>query len=355
MNKWLEECRMLYNNFLAQRKSGWENEKKSFTLYDQLNLLPELKRTFPKLKMVHSQVLQNVGMRIDLAYAAFFRRLKNHEKPGYPRFKGYGRYDSFCYPCCVDIKVADESIKLPKIGEINWIKHRKIDGELKTATVKRKNDKWFVYLVTDFANTKNYGISDKTVAIDVGIKTFATLSDGNNIQNPRFFETKQKELAKKQRRFQKARDSKNKSRIKKTKRAVSKIHEKIKNSRHNFVHQQTKHLTKNYKIIIVEDINANEMLKKKWCNKQILDAAWGSFLNILTSKAECAGRKVIKVNPAYTSQTCSKCGTRTLHELKDRIFNCSCGFSSDRDENASFNILRLGLQSLDKLAQANKS
>ncbi len=345
-NKWLEECRMLYNNFLSQRKNGWEKEKKSFTLYDQHKFLPELKKTYPKLKMVYAQVLQNVGMRVDLAYRAFFRRLKNHEKPGYPRFKSFGRYDSFCYPCCADIKVTDETIHLPKIGEIKWAKHRNIEGKLKTVTIKRSGDKWFVYIVTDSSNTKNYEISDKTVAIDVGIKTFATLSDGNNIQNPRFFETKQKELAKKQRRFQKARDSKDKKKIKKAKRAVNKVHEKIRNSRHNFVHQETKRLTKEYNILIVEDINANEMLKKKWCNKQILDAAWGSFLTILTNKAECAGRKVIKVNPAYTSQTCSKCGTRVLHELKDRIFTCSCGYSEDRDKNAAFNILTLGLQSL---------
>lgn len=346
MNRWLEECRMLYNNFLGQRKNGWEKEKKSFTLYTQLNQLPKLKKTYPGLKQVYSQVLQNVGMRVDLAYQAFFRRLKRHEKPGYPRFKSYGRYDSFCYPCTVDIKITDKTIHLPKIGSIDWVKHRNIKGKLKTVIIKRSGDKWFVYVVTDFFNSKNYGASNETVAIDVGIKTFATLSDNNNIQNPRFFETKQKELAKKQRKFQKARDSKDKRAIKKTKRAVGKIHEKIRNSRHNFVHQETKNLTKKYNVIIVEDINANEMLKKKWCNKQILDAAWGSFLIILTNKAECAGRKVIKINPAYTSQTCSKCGTRTLHELKDRIFNCSCGYSADRDANAAQNILALGLQSL---------
>lgn len=348
MENWLEECRMLYNNFVSQRKDGWEKHKKSTGLYEQLNLLPELKRKYPKLKTVYSQVLQNIGVRVDLAYQAFFRRIKNGEKPGYPRFKSYGRYDSFCYPSCVDFKFTDETIKLPKIGEVKWIKEREIYGKLKTVTIKRQYGKWYVYVVTNYINLKQYPKTNETVAIDVGIETFATLSNDKNISNPRFFETKQKALAKAQRRFQKAKDSKNKFKIRKSSKAVNHIHEKIKNSRHDFVHKITKDLTSRYETIIVEDININDMIKKRWCNKQILDAAWGNFLTILKSKAECAGRKVIKINPAYTSQTCSKCGTRTLHELKDRIFNCSCGYSANRDANAAQNILALGLQCLAK-------
>ena len=122
----------------------------------------------------------------------------------------------------------------------------------------------------------------------------------------------------------------------------------MENTRHNFVHQVTNSLVQKYNVICVEDINANEMLKKRWCNKQILDAAWGNFLDTLTFKAECAGHKLVRVNPAYTYQTCSKCGTRVLHELKDRVFNCGCGHSENRDLNAAKNILRLGLQSLAK-------
>ncbi len=346
MTKWLEECRMLYNNLVSQRKNGWEKNKKSFSLYDQLNRLPELKRTYPKLKTVYSQVLQNVGIRVDLAYQAFFRRLKRYEKPGYPRFKGYGRYDSFCYPCAIDIKLNEDSIKFPKIGMISAIFHREIKGKMKTATIKRSHGKWYLVIVTDFVDNKKILKSNKTVAIDVGIETFATLSDGNNILNPRFFERKQKALAKVQRRLEKHKKEKSSRRIKKARRAISKVHEKIVNSRHNFVHQTTNKLIKEYGIIILEDININNLIKKRWCNKQILDAAWGSFTNILTNKAECAGRMVVKVNPAWTSQTCSKCGIRTLHELKDRIFNCECGYSANRDANAAQNILTLGLQSL---------
>jgi len=341
---WLEECRMLYNHFISERKQGWAKNKKSFTLYTQLNGLVKIKKTYPKLRTVYSQVLQNVGMRVDRAYQGFFRRLKRHEKPGYPRFKSYGRYDSFCYPTAANIKMDEDKIRLPMLGEVAWVKHREIEGKPKTLTVKRQHGKWFAYLVTDTERKIECPKSNENVGVDVGILTFAALSDGNNVENPRFFETKQKELAKKNRAFQKARDAK--KGVVRAKKALIRVHEKIGNNRHNFVHQVTNSLVQKYNVICVEDINANEMLKKRWCNKQILDAAWGNFLDTLTFKAECAGRKLVRVNPAYTSQTCSKCGTRVLHELKDRVFNCGCGHSENRDLNAAKNILRLGLQSL---------
>ena len=348
MTKWLEECRMLYNNFLGQRKDGWEQRKEKFSLYDQLNTLPKLKKTFPKLGSVYSQVLQNVGIRVDLAYQAFFRRVKRHEKPGYPRFKSYGRYDSFCYPTSVNVGFCEGTIKLPKLGIVPCVFHRKTEGNPKTVTVKRQHGKWYIFVVTDFTPHKNVDKSKAAVGIDVGIETFATLSDGEKIENPRFFETKQKDLAKAQRKLQKAKSSNAKPKVIRAARgAVGKVHEKIGNSRHNFIHQTTNSLIGKYSTLVVEDINTNSMIKKRWCNKQILDAAWASFINTLAHKAECAGRKFMKVNPAYTSQTCSRCGTRTLHELKDRIFNCSCGYSAHRDANASRNILTLGLQSLE--------
>ena len=342
---------MLYNNFVEQRKTGWEKNKKGFTLYEQLNRLPKLKKTYPKLRTVYSQVLQNVGIRVELAYQAFFRRFRKHETPGYPRFKGYGRYDSFCYPSCVSVEVGEDYVYLPKIGKLDAVIHRKIEGKLKTATVKRLHRKWYLFLVTDHVNKRDLPKSDKSVGIDVGITTFATLSDGNRIENPRFFEAKQRALTKAQRRFQKAKSGKCGVRVAKTKKVVSRIHEKIGNSRHNFIHQTTNRLIRDYGILSLEDINTNSLLKKRWCNKQILDAAWANFASVLEVKAECAGRQVVKVNPAYTSQSCSKCGTRTLHKLEDRVFRCSCGHSEDRDANASKNILALGLQSL--LAKAS--
>ena len=344
---WLEECRMLYNHFLNQRKEGWEKNKESFSLYGQQSFLPELKIKFPKLKTVYSQVLQNVAVRVDLAFQDFFRRVKNGGKPGHPRFKKYGRYDSFCYPDSQDVKISENTIHFPKIGKVHWIQHRNIIGSIKTTTIKRHLGKWYAFLVTDNINKKEYPKTDKTVGIDVGVMTFATLSDGSNVENPRFFEKKQKDLAKVQRRFQKARDSKNERKIKKTKRVIQKVHEKIYNCRHDFLHKTTNSLVQKYDVIAIEDLNINSLLRKKWCNKQILDAAWGNFILTLSIKAECAGKKIVKVNPAYSSQVCHKCDTRTAHVLSERTFKCGCcGYTGGRDENASKNILRLGLQSL---------
>lgn len=351
----LEECRMLHNNFLAERKFSWKDHKKSISRYDQIKRLPRLKREYPKLKTVYSQVLQNVATRVDLAYQAFFRRLKSKEKPGYPRFKGYGRYDSFCFPDATSLKISEDSVHIPKIGKVSWVMHRQIEGKVKTATIKRSGEDWFVFVVANATrkiqvseNNNLVGIDDSnSVGIDVGITTFATLSDGNTIENPRFFETKQNDLARKQRKFQKVRDAK--KCVRKAKRAVSKVHKKIRNCRHDFAHKITNRLVQTYETICIEDINANSLIRKRWCNKQLLDAAWASFTSMLSYKAECAGRKLVKVNPAYTSQTCSVCGTRTVHELKDRTFKCSCGHEEDRDLNASRNILRLGLQSLGNL------
>lgn len=339
---WLEECRMLYNSFLLQRKTGWEESKKSYTLYDQLNGLVTKKKEFPKLRQVHSQVLQEVGVRVDFAFRAFFRRVKAHEAPGYPRFKSYGRYDSFCYPTCSAIKFESDYVVLPKIGKVSAIFHREIVGNPKTLLVKRCGDKWFIFIVTDTVKKTNEATTGKSVGIDVGIKNFATFSDGKTIDNPRFFETDQQQLSRRQRKLAKAKSSEHR-RIKKS---IRRIHERIVNRRHNFANKTAKDLVRCYDVIAVEDIYTNSFLKKRWCNKQILDAAWASFIATLVFKAECAGKQVIKVNPAYTSQTCRKCGSRTILKLSDRIFSCECGHIENRDLNASHNILRLGLQSL---------
>ena len=127
----------------------------------------------------------------------------------------------------------------------------------------------------------------------------------------------------------------------------SRIYERIANKRKEFCYKQSNKLIKNYDTLCIEDIKINKLIQKRWCSKQISDASWGMFFDILTYKAESAGRIIIKVNPSYTSQTCHKCGTRTTHELKDRIFDCSyCNYSENRDLNAAKNILRLGIQSL---------
>jgi putative transposase len=348
IEKCLYSCSFLYNLFLEERKNNWEKQQKNTSVYDQLKKLPKLKKIYPELKSIHSQVLQNVGIRLDLAFQAFFRRYKNGEKPGYPRFKSRYRYSSFTYTQ-FNLKNLDKEAKkifLSKIGNVYIELHRELLGKPKTATIiKTASNKYYLVITCVDTIKEKFNQTEKEIGIDVGILSFATLSNGKKINNPRFFETEQKKLAKKQRKFQKAKE--NKKNIKKSYRALVKVHERITNKRNDFSHKTSISLVKKYKIICIEDINTNEIIKKRWCNKQILDAAWSKFIENLTYKAEYAGCKLIKCNPAYTSQTCSKCGTRTVHELKDRQFNCKhCNFMIDRDENAAKNILRIGLDSL---------
>lgn len=335
LNGQFETCRFLYNQLLETRKNAWEKEKKSISCYDSIKQIPKLKETYPQLSSVYSQCLQNVAIRIDLAYQGFFRRLKNGDKPGYPRFRGKNRYSSICYPQYNNgCKIKENKLSLYKIGDIDIVLHRKVLGVPKTITIyKTSTRKWFAIVSCDNVDAKKYyNKINKQCGVDVGIINFATFDNGDKIDNPKFFEKEQKELAKAQR---------------KEKWKVSKrIHERIKNKRHDFLHKTTNKILNKYDTVCIEDIETNKLLKKRWCSKQIADVAWSMFTNILSYKAAYADKRVVKVNPAYTSQTCSNCGTRTLMELKDRVFACSCGLKLDRDHNAAKNILRLGRQSL---------
>ena len=183
-----------------------------------------------------------------------------------------------------------------------------------------------------------------SVGIDVGIKTFSTLSDGTVIENPKFFKQSAKRLAQKQRKLE-LQQKGSKERIK-TKQIVSKIHERIAFQRSNFAHQESRKIVNQYGRIFVEDITVNDMNSHRCLNRSIRDVAWSQFFSLLSYKAESAGREFRKVNPAYTSQTCSSCGHRQKMPLSERTYSCPCcGMEKDRDHNASLNILRLGLES----------
>lgn len=340
--KTLEDCRWLYNHFLEERKYLWEEYSTSLGLYDQIKALPELKVSRPSLKNVHSQVLQNVAVRVDLAFKAFYQRVKRGEEAGCPRFKGEGWYDSFIFPQ-VGYAVKNDMVFLSKIGEVKMILHRPISGKIKTCCIRRNGiGKWFASF--------SYEVEDKplveekeVVGIDVGLEKFAVISNGNKIDNPRFFRRDEKDLARANRKFSKCeKPDKDKYR-----RAIQHINERITNRRRDFAHQQSRRIVNQFGIIAVEDLTINKMVHNHCLAKSISDVAWGQFLNYLTYKAENAGRKLVKVNPAYTSQDCSRCGHRQTLTLSDRIFNCPCcGLHIDRDLNSSLNILRLGLQSL---------
>lgn len=349
MEQQLEECRWLYNELLAARRDAWEQRQESLRLYDQQATLPAHKAARTTLAAVQSQVLQNVAVRIDLAFQAFFRRVKAGEKPGYPRFRGRGRYESITYPqvpvgCKLDAGV--RRVRLYGVGEVKIILHRPIEGTPKTATITQSSTgKWYVCFSCECAEPSPLPDTGQQVGIDVGLKTFATLSDGQEIANPRFFRVEEKALAKVQRAHSKlAKDTPERA---KHRHAVARVHERIAWRRGDFSHQYSRRIVNHFDLIAVEDLSVNRMVHNHCLAKSIQDAAWSQFAALIADKAVWAGRQYVAVNPAYTSQDCSQCGHRQPLALADRTYTCPCcGVVLDRDFNASLNILGVGLHTL---------
>jgi putative transposase len=349
LNFTLEECRWLYNHLLEQRIGSWNRDKKTLSYFDQCKYSIELRYCRKGLLNIHSQVLQDVAMRLDLSFKSFFRRIKVGQKSGYPRFKGKGRYDSITFPQSENgCQIKNEKLYVSRIGHIKIKLTREVDKILMATISKSPTDKWYVSLVQEI-QPKPLPKTGLSVGIDVGIKTFAHLSDDLTIDNPRFLKETEVKLAKAQRKLSKAKKG-SKDRAEKRK-VISHIHEQIKNKRDNFAHQHSRQIIDTYDIICVEDIHINQMDKKtyKQMRRNLRDVAWSGFFDKLSYKAAEASRKFIKVNPAYTSQDCSSCGNRQLMPLSQRTYKCpACGLLLDRDHNAALNILRLGTQSLDK-------
>ncbi len=345
----LEECRWLYNHLLAERRDAWEQRQESVRLYDQHATLPALKAERPSLAGVQSQVLQNVAVRIDLAFKAYFRRCKAGEAPGYPRFRGKGRYESITFPqvpvgCKLD--AGTQRLYVMNVGRIKLVYHRHVEGTPKTATICRSSTgKWYVTFSCECAEPSPLPATEQQVGIDVGLKTFATLSTGGEVANPRFFRQEEKALAKAQRRLSAA--EKGTPEWAERRKVVARVYERTTWRRGDFTHQHSRHIVNAFDLIAVEDLSVNRMVHTHCLAKSIHDAAWSQFAALLAYKAAWAGRTFVAVNPAYTSQDCSQCGHRQLLSLADRTYTCPCcGVVLDRDLNASLNMLRLGQQSL---------
>jgi len=352
LNETLEECRWLYNHLLEKRKETYEQTGKGLTLYGQQSTFPILKQERPSLDTVHSQILQNVAVRVDLAFKAFFRRVREHaEDPGFPRFKGKNRYDSFTFPQSGFSLTHDNRLCLSKIGCIKMVYHRPVKGKVKTCTIHRSSTgKWYVSFSVE-CEPERLPERPEQVGIDVGLKTFATLSTGEEIANPRFFRKEEKALARVQRKHSKL--DKGTPERRKHRKVVARVHERIAFRRENFTHQESHKIINAHGVICVEDLHVNRMTHNHCLAKSIADASWSAFFSQLHSKAEEAGRLYIAVNPAYTSQTCSQCGHRQKMPLDIRVFDCPCCHAHlDRDLNAALNIRALGLQGLGLSVEA---
>jgi len=343
MGRTLDECRWLYNHLLEQRKTAWEERQESLGLYDQQKTLSPLKAERVSLDTVYAQVLQNVAVRLDLAMKAFFRRVKNGETPGYPRFRGEHRYDSFTYPQAPSgCKLVGKALHLSKIGTVRVVLHRPLEGNPKTCCIRRSpTGKWYATFSCDMPESMPLPASPEAVGIDVGLSTFATLSNGETVANPRFFRIDEAALAKVQRRLSKA--EKGTPERRKRRKPVSRVHERIAFRRHDFAHQTARRIVNRYGFIAVEDLSINRMTEDHRFAKGILDASWGMFTQALREKAVEAARSFAQVNPAYSSQDCHRCHARQVMPLSERVYRCpNCGMECDRDLNAAKNILAVG-------------
>ncbi len=342
----IEECRLLYNQLLASRVQAYEKDKVSLSCHDQQKLLPLMKQQHNGFAQVYSQVLQQIAVRVDLAFKAFFRRVKaKNGKAGFPRYKGQNRYDSITYPqfsngCRLD----DKGLRLGKIGCIRIVQHRPLEGVPKSCTIRRTaTGKWFASIACDMGDAPEKRDTGPAVGIDVGLNSFAVTSDGQAIANPRFFRKEEKALARAQRKWDKMKKTKSPTREKRRK-VIARVHERIRNKRHNFAHQESRKIVNRHGFIAAEKLEAQNMLKNRRLAKSIGDVAWSMFRQCLQYKAEEAGIGFKPVNPAHTSQTCSGCGRVEKKPLSQRWHECECGVSLDRDHNAAINILTLGLQ-----------
>lgn len=386
LNKTMSTCRHLYNLGLEQRKKSYEKGGWSINYSDQQDQLPELRQKHVEYQDVYTDVLQNVLRRVETSYKNFFRRVKNNtsesgtkEKPGFPRFKGYGRYDSFTFPrleygCHILNKSGNKDekgniLRLSKIGDIKFIKHRSIEGIIKTVTIKKEVDKFFVTFAcqqyVEIPLPRQYSTIDdlnqKSIGIDMGLSNLLMLSNEKKIEPPEYLRESAKKLTKHQRRLSKKQryekeitdERETKKQKKEVKRKikvnsknrekerikVAKIHRKIVNQRKNFNHEVSRTLINNFDLISFEKLNIQNMVKNRHLAKSISDASWYQLQMFTTYKAEWAGKIVELVDPKNTSQLCSKCQNKEHLELKDRIFKCSkCGLEIDRDLNASINI-----------------
>jgi putative transposase len=225
-------CRDVYNSMVIEREALYETQNKSLSRNDQNKNLTLWKQKFPELRAVHSQVLQNIAERVDLAFNAFFRRVRNGENPGYPRLKGFGVYDSITFPQIEKggCKITEKSISISKIGIVKAIIHRPLIGTAKTCTIRRQAGKWFACFTCEYEPVP-LPESKESIGIDVGLEKFAALSDGSFVENPRFFRKDEKALAKAGRRQSKTKKKSQERR--KANKVLSRIHERIRNRRHN--------------------------------------------------------------------------------------------------------------------------
>lgn len=336
----LKEACTLYNAALQERRDAYKLAGLSIDYYDQARQLKAI-RAEGLTGLANFSCCQDVLRRLDKTFKAFFRRVKNGESPGYPRFKSHYRFRSITFPSYGDgIRLLPSGkLRIQGVGCVKIKLHRPVEGKIKTVAIKREAGKWYACFSVE-VSAKLLEPTVLEVGIDVGLEAFAVLSDGTVVANPRHLKTRLASLRRAQRKL--ARRAKGSNSRRKTVREVQAAYAKIRNQRLDFQHKLTRQLVNRFGLITVEDLNIKGLASGRLA-KSVHDAGWSGFFQKLAYKAESAGRLLVRVNPRGTSQRCSGCGAEVRKDLKDRWHACSgCGLSISRDLNSAREILRLG-------------
>jgi len=328
MQRHLWISKELWNKLLEKTKKKYEKEKKFFTKSELQVMVKE--------NGLYSQTAQGIAHRLHGALKAKVKAKKQGRKWGFPRFKSFDRMKSLHYPQFGFS--LDKKLKVTPFGEIAIKKHREVKGSIKTLTLKREpTGKWFAVFCVEEEKKQPKANNGEAVGLDLGLINLVTLSNGKIIKHPHQFRKFEEKLAFVQRKFsKKKKGSKNRKRAK---HKVSLIHEQIANTRTDYLHKRANELLSRYSLIALEDLDIPNMAEQGH-GKNIYDASWGMFMNILCYKAEETGCRVVFVDPKDTSKLCNNCGTKTEKDLWERVHKCpACGLEMDRDLNSAVNIL----------------
>jgi len=342
----LDLCRELYNAALQERRDAYKWERKSISYISQANQLPEITKDRRELKQVHSQVLQEVLKRLDKAFQGFFLRVEKGQKAGYPRFKGKYRYNSFTYPGSGWQLIGDK-LKLSKIGTMRVMFTRPIEGKVKTITIKREVDFFYVVFTCEIEEQAQVSQDKllKVKAVDAGIEYFITDENGKVVPNPQYYRKLEGRIKFLQRQLSRCKQYS--GHWKRIKKQLAKLHRKVANQRRDFLHKQANKLVNDADVVVYENLNIAGMVQNHHLAKSISDVSWGMFFSMLDYKAENAGKLTIDVCPKNTSQNCSNCKRKVPKGLSARWHKCIyCGTILHRDHNAARNILARGIETL---------
>ena len=336
-----ETCRHFYNDLLRERKDSYDLYGVSITKTEQLRKVKVEKDTSPYALDIHSHILQNVVADLHKAFEAFFRRVKAGENPGYPRFKSRNRFAGFGYKEYGNgFKLDGRRLKLSGIGRIAVRWHRELEGQIKTVRVFCRAGKWFVAFSCAVEKPEPLPPTGESIGIDLGLTRLATFNTGEKKENPRWYRKVLDDLGVLQRKISRCvMGSRNRRRL------IGRLQRMlvdVANARKDFLNKFVHELIQRFDKIVLEDLRVAAMVPGRFA-LSILDAGWSYLVSHLAHKAENAGREVVKVDPAYTSKTCSGCGARFAHlTLWDRWVECGCGVSLDRDHNAAIVVFQRG-------------